>query len=329
MRFSLLGPLVVADGTGDRATLAGPRLRVLLAALLLHANIPVPAGELAEMVWDGSPPAGAVATLRSYATRLRRALGIREIVGVAYRLVPGTPTRGGGSAEDTENLQFMHVFDQGVETAARRGSFSVLTSSVDANDNAAGMRDLARHLIHDHGYQTLAYLAGNADCPANADRRNAVAAVAGEAGIELLDGPDWQGSYYQHGGTQVIEKLIRERKTLPRAIACANDLTAIGAIHALARHGIAVPRDVAVTGFDDLPLARRLRPPLTTVRTPIWELGTTAFALLHTTIRNRYPQQPAIVLPDRLICRESCGCPPDRTRRPNPKLQARKRGPAL
>jgi len=75
MRFALLGPLVVADGEGNRAALPGPRLRVMLAALLLHANVPVPAGELAELVWDGSPPAGAAATLRSYAARLRRALG--------------------------------------------------------------------------------------------------------------------------------------------------------------------------------------------------------------------------------------------------------------
>jgi DNA-binding SARP family transcriptional activator/tetratricopeptide (TPR) repeat protein len=71
MRFSLLGPLAVRDGTGGRVPVAGPRLRVLLAALLLHANLPVPSGELAEMVWDGSPPSGAVATLRSYVRRLR------------------------------------------------------------------------------------------------------------------------------------------------------------------------------------------------------------------------------------------------------------------
>ena len=64
----------MADGAGVRMAVAGPRVRVLLAALLLHANIPVPAGELAEMVWDGSPPSGAVATLRSYVRRLRRVL---------------------------------------------------------------------------------------------------------------------------------------------------------------------------------------------------------------------------------------------------------------
>ena len=73
MRFSLLGPLV-ADGAGGQVAIAGPRLRVLLAALLLHANIPVPAGELAEMVWDGSPPSGAAVTLRSNIRRLRSAL---------------------------------------------------------------------------------------------------------------------------------------------------------------------------------------------------------------------------------------------------------------
>jgi len=74
MRFSLLGPLVVADRAGGHVTIAGPRLRVLLAALLLHANIPVPASELAEMVWDGSPPPGAISTLRSYVRRLRSAV---------------------------------------------------------------------------------------------------------------------------------------------------------------------------------------------------------------------------------------------------------------
>jgi DNA-binding SARP family transcriptional activator/tetratricopeptide (TPR) repeat protein len=74
MRFSLLGPLIVADSAGDPVAIAGPRLRVLLAALLLHANIPVPTDELAEMVWDSTPPTGAIVTLRSYVKRLRSAV---------------------------------------------------------------------------------------------------------------------------------------------------------------------------------------------------------------------------------------------------------------
>jgi DNA-binding SARP family transcriptional activator/tetratricopeptide (TPR) repeat protein len=84
VRFSLLGPLVVADSSGHQLALGGPRLRVLLAALLLHADISVPTGKLAEMVWDGSPPPGAISTLPSYVRRLRRTLGDDGMRIVAY-----------------------------------------------------------------------------------------------------------------------------------------------------------------------------------------------------------------------------------------------------
>ena len=75
MRFALLGPLTVTDPAGEQLTVPGPRQRVLLAVLLLHANRPVPADTLAELVWDGQPPAGYAVTLRSHVRRLRRTLG--------------------------------------------------------------------------------------------------------------------------------------------------------------------------------------------------------------------------------------------------------------
>src|SRR5258708_32261011 len=75
MRFALLGPLVVVSDSGQQASLTGPRLRVLLTALLLRANRPVSAHALAEAVWDGKLPPAAMDTLRSYVRRLRRALG--------------------------------------------------------------------------------------------------------------------------------------------------------------------------------------------------------------------------------------------------------------
>ena len=75
MRFALLGPLTVSGPAGEQLTVPGPRQRVLLAALLLHANRPVPADVLAELVWDGKPPTGYAVTLRSHVRRLRRTLG--------------------------------------------------------------------------------------------------------------------------------------------------------------------------------------------------------------------------------------------------------------
>jgi LacI family transcriptional regulator len=180
-------------------------------------------------------------------------------------------------------------------------------------DNETGMRALARHLLRDHGYRTIGYLAGLADSPDSMARQRAVAAEVAAAGATLQAGPQWQGNYYASGGTRVIEGLISSGASLPRAIICANDQTALGVMYALGQHGIEVPGDVAVTGFDDIAMARHLRPQLTTVRQPIQEMGATAFELLHSMISNGLPAERNIVLPTRLILRESCGCPPELT----------------
>jgi DNA-binding SARP family transcriptional activator/Tfp pilus assembly protein PilF len=75
VRFVLLGPLGLIRDTGERTSIGGTRLRVLLAALLLKPNTPVSVDELADAVWDGAPPAGAASTLRGHVLRLRRILG--------------------------------------------------------------------------------------------------------------------------------------------------------------------------------------------------------------------------------------------------------------
>ena len=111
---------------------------------------------------------------------------------------------------------------------------------------------------------------------------------------------------YRQGET-VIHALLANRRSLPRAIVCANDQTALGVMHALARNGIKIPEEVAVTGFDDVPVARHLHPPLTTVRQPMLELGATAFDVLYSRISTG-KGEPDVVLPVQLIVRESCGC---------------------
>jgi DNA-binding SARP family transcriptional activator/tetratricopeptide (TPR) repeat protein len=85
MRFALLGPLELTSSAGEQLQLAGPRQRILLATLLLHANMPVPSEALAEAIWDGSPPAAAMVTLRSYIKRLRQGLGAEGRERIAAR----------------------------------------------------------------------------------------------------------------------------------------------------------------------------------------------------------------------------------------------------
>jgi LacI family transcriptional regulator len=176
------------------------------------------------------------------------------------------------------------------------------------SDNGTGMRDLARHLLDDHGYRTVGYLGGYGDSPDSLARQQVLAAEVEAAGAVLQSGLDWQGNYYAAGGAAVTQRLLTSGTGLPRVIVCANDQTALGVMYVLRRHGISVPEEVAVTGFDDIPMARHLHPQLTTVRQPIGELGQTAFEVLYAMIGRQQPAERDIVLPARLIRRESCGC---------------------
>lgn len=174
-------------------------------------------------------------------------------------------------------------------------------------DNATGMRQLVRHLVADHGYRTLGYLSGRGDSPDNRARAKSIESEAAAYGARVETGEGWHGDYSAAGGARVINSLLDAGQNLPRAIVCANDQTALGAMHALARHNLSVPRDVAVTGFDDVPVARHLHPPLTTVRQPMQELGGSAFEVLYSKITTGKGEAD-VVLPVQLIVRESCGC---------------------
>ena len=169
---------------------------------------------------------------------------------------------------------------------------------------------LARHLLRDHGYPTLAYLGGYADSPDSIERRRGPGRGGRARPARCWStGREWQGYYFASGGAKVIDRLLDAGRRLPRAIVCANDQTALGVMSALRKHGIDVPGQVAVTGFDDIPLARHLRTSLTTVRQPIRQLGTTAFDVLYSMLNREHLPARDIVLPTELIRRESCGCP--------------------
>jgi LacI family transcriptional regulator len=187
--------------------------------------------------------------------------------------------------------------------------FATPTTANVHGDNKAGMRALARHLLRDHGYRSLGYLGGYADSPDSIERREVLETEAAAAGATVEYGPEWQGYYFASGGAQVIDQLLSAGHRLPRAIVCANDQTAFGVMSALRKHGLSVPGQVAVTGFDDIPLARHLRTSLTTVRQPIKQMGTTAFDVLYSMLNREHLPARDIVLPTELIRRESCGCP--------------------
>jgi DNA-binding SARP family transcriptional activator len=118
MWFAMLGPILVHDGETQIGVPKG-RQRVLIAALLTHAGIAVPADALAELVWDGAPPRGADITLRSHVLRLRRVLGPRAGARLVTRH-PGYLLQAG--EDEVDVLRFRCLCRDG-GTALRQGSW--------------------------------------------------------------------------------------------------------------------------------------------------------------------------------------------------------------
>ncbi len=117
MRFGILGPLLVAGEAGAEVTVSGARLRALLAALVVRANKVVSVDELAELVWDGVPPAGAARTVRRYVVRLRAAVG----PAAAARILTREPGYMCQAAEDeVDLLRFEALCREGGAAASAR-----------------------------------------------------------------------------------------------------------------------------------------------------------------------------------------------------------------
>ncbi|WP_298208579.1 LacI family DNA-binding transcriptional regulator [Ferrimicrobium sp.] len=179
-------------------------------------------------------------------------------------------------------------------------------------DNRDAMVQLATHLVVEHQFMTLAFLSGFESSPDSSKRREAFVATATELGASVEAGPEWFSDYTSTDAVRVIEERLQRGGPMPRAIACANDQAAIGAINALTQAGIRVPDEVAVTGFDDISVARHLTPALTTIQQPIEELGSMAAAILIDQLTDqRRPTIKNVILPTRLILRQSCGCAGD------------------
>jgi LacI family transcriptional regulator len=175
-------------------------------------------------------------------------------------------------------------------------------------DNRAGSAALVTHLISDHGKRRLFYVDGPPTAPDAKQRRRALGDVLRAHPAAQLVG-SYDGLFSVQSGEDAAAFLLASWHTVPDAVVCANDQMAIGVLQALARAGVRVPEDVAVTGFDDIFVGGLVEPTLTTVHQPMRELGEQACArLLERIARPSLPQRVQL-LPTELVLRSSCGCP--------------------
>lgn len=177
-------------------------------------------------------------------------------------------------------------------------------------DNVSGSRRLATHLLEVHGARRFAVIRGPTSSVEAKARLEGFESALSQ--FEVQSRPDWiiPSGLTREDGVSALEHLFALRGVRPGtvdAVVCVNDESALGAMDALHKRGISVPKPLAIVGFDDAPGAQIANPPLTTIGQRVMEQGEVAASILVAHLSKGVPLASK-VLEAELIIRESCGC---------------------
>lgn len=198
---------------------------------------------------------------------------------VAQLLVTGLPFVMVGRPDDLTNVSFVQP------------------------DNIAGAQAAVSHLIR-LGYERIATITGPLNSTVGIDRRQGYLDALNERSGTVDESLIVEGDFTEAGGYAAMQRLLPYR---PDAVFAASDMMAFGALRALRGADLAVPDDVAVVGFDDLPASTSCNPPLTTMRQPIRRSGIQAMEMLIDILDNGPKPPRQVTLSTVLVIRSSCG----------------------
>ncbi|MDE6406286.1 MAG: LacI family transcriptional regulator [Lachnospiraceae bacterium] len=170
-----------------------------------------------------------------------------------------------------------------------------LVASV-GSDNLEGIDDAIVHLM-ELGHRHIALINGSWHSCISEQRRQAYIDSMTAHNLPFNEGTMPYGYYVADSAKDHIDRLLSMGIT---AILCGNDLLASGVIEECRKRGVSVPGELSVVGFDDIPLAARLDPPLTTIRQDRTELGKSGFYTLHSLI-NRIPISRTMLRPQLMV----------------------------
>lgn len=177
-------------------------------------------------------------------------------------------------------------------------------------DYRHGIREGVQHLAA-LGHRRIAFISGPLSQRSAQLRKAAFLESAEAMGCTTRDGWLIEGDHTLEGGMLAMDRIL-PRRSLPTAVMCSNDMTAIGVLRVLARNGMEAPRGMSVIGFDDIHLAEFVYPPLTTIRMSRNSLAMAAVEALRSRIEA--PEQPIakmlLEVSTSLTIRQSTGYPP-------------------
>ncbi len=171
-------------------------------------------------------------------------------------------------------------------------------------DNYGGARTMVRHLV-DSGHRRIAFIAGP---EGNFDAHERLRGYRDELAERLPGTEPWvlPGAFDEASGHRAGQSLLKASPR-PDAVFAANDMMALGCLFAFSHAGVSVPGDIALAGFDDIPLAHYMHPALTTMQVNIASLGEAAARLLIARLAGETGPAEGRVFHPQLIVRESSG----------------------
>ncbi len=246
------------------------------------------------------------------------ALGLDLLLYVASRQRSDLPVAAGGVIFADVISQYeclKNTVERGIPTVVINNVVDDVTVDCFAIDNRGGAREAVEYLIS-LGHKKIAHITGDLKTQAAGDRLIGYREALLKAGIELKPEYVQEGDFSRLSARIATEKLLKLQER-PTAIFAASDEMALEVIFTLREHGLNVPRDVSIIGFDDSPAAVQSPVPLTTVKQPLLEMAREAVEELHRIIENRkgrhiYMSHVAphkVYLHTELVIRNSCQPP--------------------
>lgn len=199
---------------------------------------------------------------------------------------------------------YLHKFhNEGMKIVTVDREFKDVEVDAVICDNVSGSYQATRHLI-ELGHQEIAIITGPMELNITQDRLEGYKKALREKGLPVLERWIWKAGFSFNQGYSITEENF-EKENIPTAIFASSDIAAVAAISAIEKHGLKVPEDISVVGFDDIKLATLVKPTLTTVAQPTYEMGKQAVDLLVGGIKRGRKKAKRLVLPTKLVVRDS------------------------
>ena len=207
------------------------------------------------------------------------------------------------SAETNNGDHFKKLIDKGLPIVFFDRVLDDINTSKVVQDDYQGAFNATVHLIQ-QGFTRIAHLAGPKNLHIGQQRLKGYMDALEQNNLPLHKNYILHSGMSQEDGVRDISKLLAV-KPLPDAIFAANDRKAIGAMLGLKRYGYKIPQHIAIVGFMNAPIAEVVTPSLTTVEQAAYEIGAKSCQLLFQHIKTPDMEPETVVMPSRLIIRES------------------------